>query len=129
FACLQIGCDEFLGALAVRNTSGSAYCVIVDGLKFGLKGHGPGAIPVVVDDVRVTPPADTVPLLINSLQFSMTFAEAVISDQSGCAQDGVQRFVRQYLRWVARIIPSTTRDPEQLALRVRAMDLAHYAIN
>ena len=129
FASLQIGCDEFLGALAVWNTSGSAYCVIVDGLKFGLKGHGPDALPVVVDDVRVTPPADAVPLLINSLQFSMTFAEAVISDQSGCAQDGVQRFVRQYLRWVARTIPSTTRDPEQLALRVRAMDLAHYAIN
>lgn len=129
FTSVQIGCDTFLGALAIQNTSGSAYNLIVDGLKFSLSGNGPTATPVVIDDVRVTPPADSVPLLINNIQFSMAFAEAVISDQSSCANDGIQLFVRQYLQWMAKIIPATTTDPEQLALRVRAMDLANYAMN
>ena len=82
FDSLQLGCDEFLGALAIQNRSGSRYSVIVDGLRFGLDGSGSAAMPFIADDVRTVPPADAIPLLTDSLQFSMTFAEAVISDQS-----------------------------------------------
>lgn len=128
-ASLEIGCDEFLGALSIQNSSGTIYHVIVDGIKFGLKGEGPGAIPVIEDDVRVVPPADALPLLINSFQFSMTFAEAVVSDQSSCSSDQIQVFIKRYLRWLANVIPSDTQDEELIALRVRVMDLANYSIN
>jgi hypothetical protein len=39
FESLQLGCDEFLGALAIRNSSGSRYSVIVDGLRFNLEAR------------------------------------------------------------------------------------------
>ncbi|AZE51336.1 hypothetical protein C4K04_5698 [Pseudomonas chlororaphis] len=126
FDSLQLACDEFLGALVVRNQSGTRYDVIVDGLRFGLNGSGPTAKPVIASDVRVLPPASTVPKLIDSLQFSMTFAEAVLSNQSGCPNDKIQGFVRKYLIWLSKFVPAESSDPEVLALRVRAMDLAHY---
>ena len=129
FESLQLGCDEFLGALAIRNSSGSRYSVIVDGLRFDLEGEGPEAMPFVADDVRVVPPAEAVPLLVNSLQFSMTFAEAVISDQSGKANGCLQQFVRDYLNWLAEFLSGASGSEELIALRIRAMDLASYAIN
>jgi hypothetical protein len=129
FESLQLGCDEFLGALAIRNSSGSRYSVIVDGLRFDLEGDGLEAVPFVADDVRVVPPAEAVPLLVNSLQFSMTFAEAVISDQSGKANSSLQQFVRDYLNWLAEFLSGASGSEELLALRIRAMDLASYAIN
>jgi hypothetical protein len=125
FTSLEIGCSEFLGALMVQNKSGTAYNVIVDGIKFALDGN-----QVVVDsDVRVVPPSNSLPLLANSLQYSMTFAQAVMSDQSSQQSTPVQSFIGNYLKWLATIIPSTTSDEELLALRVRALDLANYAIN
>lgn len=127
FDSLQLGCDEFLGALAIQSRSGSRYSVIVDGLRFGLDGSGPAAMPVIEDDVRTVPPADVIPLLTDSLQFSMTFAEAVISDQSH-ANSCIQQFVRSYLTWVTEMLPAGGSE-ELIALRVRAMDLANYATN
>ncbi|NET87949.1 MAG: hypothetical protein F6K45_07620 [Kamptonema sp. SIO1D9] len=125
FTSLEIGCNEFLGALMVQNESGTAYNVIVDGIKFALDGSS-----VVVDsDVRVVPPNDSLPLLVNSLQYSMTFAEAVMSDQTSQQSTALQAFISNYLNWLATIIPATTSDEELLALRVRALDLANYAIN
>ena len=125
FTSLEIGCSEFLGALMVQNKSGTAYNVIVDGIKFALNGN-----QVVVDsDVRVVPPSNSLPLLANSLQYSMTFAQAVMSDQSSQQSTPVQSFIGNYLKWLATIIPPTTSDEELLALRVRALDLANYAIN
>jgi hypothetical protein len=134
FDSLQLGCDEFLGALAIQNRSGSRYSVIVDGLRFGLEGSGPDAMPVIADDVRTVPPVDAVPLLVNSLQFSMTFAEAVISDQSANANSCLQQFVRNYLTWLAEMLagePARAKgeSEELIALRVRAMDLANYTVN
>lgn len=125
FTSLEIGCSEFLGALMIQNESKTAYNVIVDGIKFALNGSN-----VVVDsDVRVVPPADSLPLLVNSFQYSMTFAEAVMSDQTSQQSTPVQAFISNYLNWLATIIPSTTSDEELLAIRVRALDLANYAIN
>ncbi|HEU4854072.1 MAG TPA: hypothetical protein VFS89_02155 [Nitrosospira sp.] len=128
FDSLQLGCDEFLGALAIQNRSGSRYSVIVDGLRFDLDGSGSGAMPFIADDVRTVPPADAVPLLTDSLQFSMTFAEAVISDQSTHANSRLQQFVRSYLTWVTEMLPAGGSE-ESIALRVRAMDLANYVTN
>lgn len=109
FRTLEIGCDEFLGALSICNTSGTAYCVIVDGLRFGLQGTGPSAVPVIESDVRkVTFTDDDLSQLENSLQFSMTFAESVVSDQSASPHDDIQLFVRQYLRWLPQVIPADT---------------------
>jgi hypothetical protein len=116
FESLQLGCDEFLGALAIRNSSGSRYSVIVDGLRFNLEGEGPQATPFVADDVHVVPPAEAVPLLVNSLQFSMTFAEAVISDQSGKANGCLQQFVRDYLNWLAEFLSGASGSEELIAL-------------
>lgn len=132
FDSLQLGCDEFLGALAIQSRSGSRYSVIVDGLRFDLDGSGPAAMPFIADDVRRVPPPDAIPLLIDSLQFSMTFAEAVISDQSTHANGHIQQFVRNYLTWVTEMLPaggSPVGSEELIALRVRAMDLANYATN
>ncbi len=128
FDSLQLGCDEFLGALAIQNRSGSRYSVIVDGLRFGLDGSGSAAMPFIADDVRTVPPADAIPLLTDSLQFSMTFAEAVISDQSTHANSCIQQFVRNYLTWVTEMLPAGGSE-ELIALRVRAMDLANYTTN
>lgn len=127
FGSLQLGCDEFLGALVVRDRSGKGYDVIVDGLRFGLKGSGPNAKPVIASDVRVAPPASAVPKLIDSIQFSMTFAEAALSNQSCCPNCEIQGFVRRYLVWLSGFLPAESSDQEVVALRVRAMDLAHYA--
>jgi hypothetical protein len=129
FDTLGLACDEFLGALALRNRAASKYSVIVDGLRYGLSGQGRDADPVVVSDVRQVPSAEALPSLIDSLQFSMAFAEAVVSDQSACAKDEIQLFIRSYLRWLAKFVPAQTTDPELLILRVRALDLANYAMN
>jgi hypothetical protein len=127
FGSLEIACDEFLGALAIQSESGTAYKVIVDGLMFGLTGDGADAVPLVTKDIRAVPAPDSLPLLIDSIQFSMAFAEAVISDQSSCPNDALQGFVRRYLTWLARFIPASVSDEPLLALRVRALDLAKYA--
>ena len=129
FASLQIACDEFLGAMAIQNESGSAYNVILDGLMFGLTGSGADAVPIVTKDIRTVSPGDSLPRLIDSIQYSMAFADAVISDQSGTNQ-ALQDFVRGYLTWLARCIPAPTAaaaDKSLLALRVRVLDLAKYA--
>jgi|GEM_PF-2159726 len=124
-AVVEIGCDEFLGALMIQQESGSAYNVIVDGIRFALKDSS-----VVVDsDVRTVPPQDALPLLVNSFHYSMTFAEAVMSDQTSQKNIAVQTLIRSYLNWLATIIPPTINDEELLSLRVRALDLANYAVN
>jgi hypothetical protein len=129
FESFQIACDEFLGAMAIQNESGTGYNVIVDGLVFGLTGGGADAVPIVTKDIRTVPPVDSLPFLLDSIQYSMAFAEAVISDQSGCPNHGLQEFVRGYLTWLARCIPASVSDESQLALRVRALDLAKYAVD
>jgi hypothetical protein len=126
---LQLGCDEFLGALVLCNHAGDRFSVIVDGLRFGLRGSGANAMPVILGDVRCPPPEAAVPQLVNSLQFSMTFAEAVISDQSTCPNDDIQLFMRRYLNWLAGWVPANSKDEQLIALRVRALDLANYANN
>jgi hypothetical protein len=127
FDSLDLGCDEFLGALSIISDSEEYFNVIVDGFKFGLEGSGKEATPTVLFDVRIAPPADAIPSLINSIQFSMAFAEAVISDQSAGCNQNIQRLVRSYLTWLASIIPGDSQDEEIIAIRVKAMDLAHYA--
>lgn len=126
FDKLEIGCDEFLGALAIRNRSGSRYSVILDGLRFGQTGSGPSSVPVIEDDVRIVPKPETIPLLADSLQFSMAFAEAVASDQSSRRDEQIQAFVRHYLLWVAKMVPADSADPALVALRVRALDLGSF---
>ncbi|ARV63402.1 hypothetical protein BZZ01_32905 (plasmid) [Nostocales cyanobacterium HT-58-2] len=122
----EIACSEFLGALALRNQAGTKYNVIVDGLKYGLSGEGRNAEPIVIHDVRQTPSTAALPLLVNSLQFSLTFAEAVLSNQTDPDSD-IQKFIQDYLLWIVEFIPTETEDAELLALRVRAFDLAKYA--
>lgn len=122
----EIACSEFLGALALCNQAGTKYNVIVDGLKYGLSGEGRNAEPIVIHDVRQTPSTAALPLLVNSLQFSLTFAEAVLSNQTDPDSD-IQKFIQDYLLWVVEFIPTETEDAELLALRVRALDLAKYA--
>ena len=119
-ATLRIACDEFLGALAIQNVSGTAYNIIVDGLKFGLSGTGRDAVPVVETDIRGVPPTEALPSLIDSMHYSMAFAEAVISDQSASPNIEIQTFVRGYLTWLAKCIPASTPDETEtlLALRV-----------
>ncbi|WP_013335057.1 hypothetical protein [Gloeothece verrucosa] len=123
----EVACSEFLGALAVRNQANTKYNVIVDGLKYGLSGEGRDAEPIVVSDVRQVPPVTALPSLVDSLQFSMTFAEAVVSNQAACPNYDIQILVRNYLQWIAKFIPAVTENQELLILRVRALDLAHYA--
>ena len=129
FESLQIACDEFLGAMAIQNESGTGYNVIVDGLTFGLTGGGADSVPIVTKDIRTVPRVDSLPSLIDNIQFSMAFAEAVISDQSSSPNHGLQEFVRGYLTWLARCIPTSVSDESLLALRVRALDLAKYAVD
>lgn len=129
FDHLKLACDEFLGALVVCNNAGDRYSVIVDGLRFGLQGNGAQAVPVITGDVRRPPEEEAVSKLVNSIQYSMSFAEAVLSDQSTCPNDGLQRFMRRYLNWLASWIPKLPTDEEVIALRVRSMDLANFANN
>jgi hypothetical protein len=125
FTSLEIGCSEFLGALMIQNKSGTKCNVIVDGIKFAIHNGR-----VVVDsDVRVVPSSDSLPLLVNSLQYSMAFAEAVMSDQTSQKNIAFQKFIRQYLNWLATFIPPATNDEELAGLRVRALDLANYVMN
>lgn len=124
FHSVQIACDEFLGALVLRSDTAQDFTAIVDGLQFGLRD----GYPAIVADVRTVPPAEALPDLVDSIQYSMSFAEAVMSDQTGSTSD-VVGFVRSYLTWLAKFIPATATDPTLLALRVRAMDLANFAIN
>jgi hypothetical protein len=125
FGTLQIACDEFLGALALQSQSGQAFNVIVDGLQFALDD----GYPVIAGDVRTVPPVSALPHLVDSLQYSMAFAEGVMSNQSSGPIEGVRSLVRGYLTWLAKFIPAKSEDPGLVALRVRAMDLANYAMN
>jgi hypothetical protein len=125
FDRMQIACDEFLGAMSIRNHSGSRFNVIVDGLQFDLvEGN-----PVIASDVRQVPPITALHDLAESMQYSMAFAEAVLSDQSCCPNGGIKLFMRQYLTWMAEFVPADSSDPDLIALRVRAMDLANYTID
>ncbi|MEL6581635.1 MAG: MAC/perforin domain-containing protein, partial [Cyanobacteria bacterium J06621_12] len=125
FDSLEIGCSEFLGALMIQNESGTKYSVIVDGIKFALENN-----EVSVDcDVRAVPHPDSLTQLVNSIQYSMTFAEAVMSDQTGRQRSLVQQLIGDYLQWLATIIPDTTVDQELLSLRIRVLDLANYAVD
>lgn len=125
FDTLQIACDEFLGALALQSRSKDCFNVIVGGLKFALRD----GYPVVAGDVRTVPPPDALPDLTDSLQYSMVFSEAVMSDQSSREAEDVRNLVRNYLNWLARFVPANHDDPALVALRVRATALASYATN
>ena len=129
YDALSVACQEFLGAMAVRNRVGSKFHVVVDGLRFGLTGEGREADPVVVEDVRRVPPAKALPTLADALQFATALAEAVLGDQSAGEVSGIQGFMRDFLRWLAGFIPADTDDKELLTLRVRVLDLASYAVN
>jgi len=125
FNSLELSCSEFLGALIIQNTSDTNYNVIVDGIKFAMKDTN----VVVESDVRTVPESDSLEYLKNSFQYSMTFAEAVISDQSSQKSMDINIFIRNYLNWLSLIIPSTTSDEELIAIRVRALDLANYEVD
>ncbi|CAH2784457.1 MAG: FIG00860721: hypothetical protein [uncultured Caballeronia sp.] len=126
---LQLGCQQFLGTLVLANASGNRYSVIVDGLRFGLSGSGVSAVPVLAGDVRQVPAQAAVPSLFDSLQYSMSFAETVLSDQSQCANEGLPALMREYLNWIASWIPRNSDNADVVALRVRSLDLANYANN
>jgi MAC/Perforin domain len=126
FASLEIACNEFLGTLTIENASGTAYTVITDGLKFGLREQDTGMMPFVESDIRTILPK-CLPLLINNMWLSMTFAEAVINDQTQ-SNSQLQLFIIQYLQWLAKVISAHTESEAALALRVRVMDL-HYQAN
>lgn len=122
---LEVACDEFLGAMALRSRDGEHFTVIVDGLRFALDN----GYPVISADVRTVPPPTVLPDLRQSMQFSMAFAEAVLGDQSCCRDRALHDLVRNYLNWLAKFIPADSEDQELLALRVHAMALANYAAN
>lgn len=129
YAALSIACDEFLGAMAVVNAGGSQYALVVDGLLYGLVGEGREANPVALRDVRQPIPANAIAGMIDSLQFALTFAEAVAGDQSGCGDEAIQGLVRDFLRWIADSMPATSSDPLVLNLRIRALDLSSFTTN
>ena len=123
---ITIGCDKFLGAASFRNAAGSKHMVVVDGLRYELEQ---GTVRVT-GDVRTPPPTDTLEKLKDSIEFSLTFAEAVLGLQTGDAErDPTHQLVRSYLSWVGRIIPSDTQDEQLLAMRVHALDLGGYSPN
>lgn len=127
FDSLEIACHEFLGTLSIENTSGTSYTVISHGLKFGLREVNAFIMPYVESDVRTISPK-CLPLLLNNLWLSMTFAETVLSDQTQ-SNSPLQLFLIQYLKWLIKIIPANTENEDVLALRVRIMDLCYQAHN
>ncbi|HEU5003438.1 MAG TPA: hypothetical protein VFW71_11760 [Actinomycetota bacterium] len=129
YDAMSVACQEFLGAMAVRNRVGSKYRVVADGLAYGLIGEGRDADPIVVGDVRGVPPATALPTLVDGLQFATVLAEAVLGNQSAGEGTGIQGFMRDFLRWLAAFIPAGTSDKQLLALRVRVLDLASYAVD
>ncbi|MCG8291381.1 hypothetical protein [Pseudomonas entomophila] len=123
YSTLQLSCDEFLGALAISDHQGDRYSVIVDGLRFGLRGDGPRAQPFIESDVRGTPASDCLPALIDNLEFSMSFAEAALCDRSSSSATGLQTLIKQYLSWLTELLPGDSKDERTTTLRVSAMDL------
>ncbi len=127
FDNLQIGCDRFLGAARFECRDDSRSFLVVDGLRYDLDASG---WPSVSDDVRRPPSQSLLPLLKDSLEFSLAFGEAVLGMQTGEAGAGqVQRLARAYLNWVGVVIPAGLEDEDFLAMRFRALDLARYAPN
>ena len=129
YDALSIACDEFLGAMAIVNAAGNKYALVVDGLLYGLSGEGREADPVAMLDVRRPIPANAIEGMIDSLQFALTFAEAVAGDQAAGGDAAIQGLVRDSLRWIADSIPSTSADPLVLNLRIRALDLSSFTTN
>lgn len=123
YSTLQLSCDEFLGALAISNHLGDRYSVIVDGLRFGLRDDGPRAQPFIESDVRGTPANDSLPALIDNLEFSMSFAESALCDRSSSSATGLQTLIKQYLSWLIDLLPSDSKDERTTTLRVSALDL------
>ena len=121
--------ESSVDAASIENESGTEYRLIVDGLQYSLTGEGPAATPFVEKDIRRVPPPHVIPDLVNSIEFSMAFAEAVVSDQSACPNAEIQIFVQEYLTWLATVIPSAADSAELIGLRVRALDLATLAGN
>ncbi|ODA40653.1 MAC/perforin domain-containing protein [Desulfosporosinus sp. BG] len=118
-------CDSFFGALIIMNESGSEYHTIVDGLKYVLTADASETrFNVKVEaDIRKVPCAEAMPRLKDSLEFSLTFAQGLISGNA-VPLDQDQSFLKDGLNWIADIIPKDSTDLELLDIRVRALDLA-----
>jgi hypothetical protein len=124
---LEIGCGVFLGAARFQNAAGSKHMIVVDGLRYEMDEHG--AVRVT-GDVRIPPSPGRLPMLKESLEFSLAFAEAVLGLQINDGRDDpTHKLVRDYLSWIGKVIPADTKDEELLAMRVHALDLGGYTPN
>lgn len=127
FDGLAIGCDRFLGAARFQTTDGSKSFLVADGLRYDLDADG---WPSVTCDVRCPPAQTYLPVLKDSLEFSLAFGEATLGMQTGTmAENPTQRLVRDYMKWVGEVIPADIQDEGFQAMRFRALDLGHYAPN
>jgi hypothetical protein len=112
----------------VLNGAGSKHHVIVDGLRYELKDGETGRWDVgVAADVRTKPPTELLPRIKDSLEFSMVFAEALVSDQEVNPKSEIQSLAAGCFKWIAEMIPESHGDIDLIDLRVRALDLGNTA--
>lgn len=127
FEGLQLGCEHFLGVARFQTTDGNKHFLVTDGLRYDLDGNG---WPSVTHDVRQPPSTAYLSDLKDSIEFSLAFGESVLGIQSGTKGDSpTQALARGYLKWVGKVIPDDTQNPDLLTMRFRALDLSNYSPN
>jgi hypothetical protein len=126
---LVIACDEFLGALCLRNSSGGKHKTIVDGLVYeSQQGGANDRYTVSVSaDVRAPLNSGDLPQLINEIEFSLAFAEAVINNSRRSHPSPLCELMGTYLLWLGKLIPQDSDSPALAAIRLRAVALARVA--
>lgn len=120
-----ISCKEFYGCLQILSGNSGQHTTIVDGICYTTDSKKDAARQMVtaVRDIRHRYDAVDLLRVKNSIIYSYTFADSVISSSSSGNRMGSScRFAQEAMVWLGEMIPEGCNDPELLDIRVLALD-------
>lgn len=119
-------CAQFFGIARFRFGKGDDGFTIVDGIRLNttVAAGATRSTVTAVADIRTAPPANRVPALKQSLQFSYTFLQSGFYSAVAAKNRDIHGFLQRGLEWIAEQIPEDTTDNDLLNIRLMATDLA-----
>ncbi|MBC7774700.1 MAG: hypothetical protein H7246_04615, partial [Phycisphaerae bacterium] len=125
FNSIKINCEDFNGALRIRNESTGATYTIVDGFKYQAvtDSADPSQRQVLLrGEINASVPASVVASLMSGIEHTLLMAENMLESTGDTFSDSHKIFITRYLNWLSDLMPP--RDNAFSNLRLQAHWLA-----
>jgi hypothetical protein len=127
----ELVCGNMLGAAVVRNADGVEYYTLIDAFLYytGETDVLTGRFTVGIKaDMRIKPTLDILQSESTNIGFSLVSAQSALASRGTNAEE-IRKFEKQYLDWLASIIPVECGDSMLLNHRNRAIYLSKISGN